>query len=119
MRNLVRLAIVLLIGNALYRSVPVYVHYYQFKDGVQETALFARDRTDVELIDRVMALAQRYQIPVERDAIQVSRDKVKTYITLQYEQPIEWLPTYRRPAPFAVTVEGWHVQPTNSVDPLR
>ena len=45
MRNLVRLAVLLLIAHALYRFVPVYLHYYQFKDAVAETALFAKDRT--------------------------------------------------------------------------
>jgi hypothetical protein len=119
LRNLIRLAVFVLIAHALYRSVPVYIHYYQFKDAVQETALFAKDRTDIELIDRVMVLAERYQIPIDRDSVQVSRDKVMTYITLQYEQPIEWVPTYKRPMPFSVSVEGWHVRPTNTVDPLR
>ena len=119
MRNLVRLAVVLLIAHALYRSVPVYIHYYQFKDAVQEVALFAKDRTDIELVDRVMALAERYQIPIEREAVQVSRDKLMTYITLQYDQPIEWVPSYRRVMPFSVSVEGWHVRPTTSADPLR
>jgi hypothetical protein len=119
LRNLIRLAVVLLIANALYRSVPVYIHYYQFKDAVQEVALFAKDRTDIELVDRVMALAEQYQVPIERDAVQVSRDKLKTYITLQYEQPIEWVPTYKRAMPFSVAVEGWHVRPTNGADPLR
>jgi hypothetical protein len=42
-----------------------------------------------------------------------------TYITLQYEQPIEWVPKYTRTMPFTVSVEGWHVRPTNNVDPLR
>ena len=119
MRNLVRLAIVLLIAHALYRSVPVYIHYYQFKDAVEEVALFAKDRTDTELVDRVMVLAERYQIPIEREAVQVSRDKLMTYITLQYEQPIEWVPTYKRIMPFSVSVEGWHVRPTNGADPIR
>ena len=81
MRNLVRLAVLLLIAHALYRFVPVYIHYYQFKDAVAETALFSKDRTDTELVDRVMALAARYQIPIERDAVQVSRD---TRMTLHH-----------------------------------
>jgi hypothetical protein len=118
-RNLIRLAVLLLIAHALFRFVPVYVHHYQFKDAVAETALFAKDRTDTELVDRVMTLAERYQIPLERDAVQVSRDKLMTYITLTYEEQIEWVPSYRRPMPFTVSVEGWHVQPPTGVDPLR
>ena len=108
-RNLVRLAVVLLIAHALYRFVPVYLHHYQFKDAVAEAAKFAKERSDVEIVDRVMVLAERYQIPLVRDAVQVTRDSQMTYINLVYEQMVEWVPTYRRKVPFNVSVEGWHV----------
>ena len=111
LRNLVRLAVVLLIPHALYRFVPVYLHHYQFKDAVAEAAKFAKDRSDTELVDRVMVLAERYQIPLDREAVQVSRDKQMTYITLTSEEQIEWVPTYKKPMPFTVSVEGWHVTP--------
>jgi hypothetical protein len=119
LRNLIRLAVILLIGHALYRFVPVYLHYYQFKDAVAEAALFSKDRTEAEMVDRVMALAERYEIPLDPDAIQISKDNHLTYITLMYEEQIEWVPTYKRPMPFTVSVEGWHVRPPTGVDPLR
>jgi len=111
LRNLIRLAVFLLIVNALYRFVPVYVHHYQFKDAVAEAAKFSKDRSDVEIIDRVMVLAERYQIPIARDAVQVTRDKQMTYINIVYEEVIEWVPSYKRPMPFNVSVEGWNGLP--------
>ena len=119
LRNLIRLAVLLLIAHALYRFVPVYLHYYQFKDAVAEAALFSKDRPENELVDRVMALAERYQIPLEREAVQVSKDRQLTYVTLMYEEQIEWVPSYKRPMPFTISVEGWHVRPPTGVDPLR
>ena len=118
-RNLIRLAVALLIGHALYRFVPTYLHYYQFKDAVAETVLFSKDRPDADLVDRVMMLAQRYQIPIDREAVQVTRDKQMTYINVVYEEQIEWLPSYKRPMPFTVSVEGWQVAPPTALDPLR
>jgi hypothetical protein len=119
LRNLVRLAVLLLIAHALYRFVPVYMHYQQFKDAVAEAALFSKDRSDAELIERVMELAQRYQIPIDREAVQVTRDRQFTYINVAYEEEIEWVPSYKRPMPFTIAVEGWHVRPPTGVDPLR
>ena len=119
LRNLLRLAVVLLIANALYRFVPVYIHHYEFEDAVAEAAKFSKDRSDIELVDRVMVLAERYQIPLDREAVQVTRDKQMTYITLAYEEQIEWVPTYKRPMPFTVSVEGWHVMPPTGANPLR
>jgi hypothetical protein len=108
MRNLIRLAFVLLAAHALYRFVPPYMHYHQFKDAVKETALFSKDKREPEIVDRVMELAGRYRIPIEREAVQVTRNKDFTYITIAYEEQIEWLPAYKRPYPFTVAVEGWH-----------
>jgi len=108
LRNLIRLAVLLLIANALYRFVPVYLHHYQFKDAVAEAARFSKDRTDAELVDRVMLLAERYQIPLDREAVQVTLDKQTTYINLGYQEVIEWVPTYKRSMPFTVSVDSWH-----------
>ena len=119
LRNLVRLAVLLLIAHALYRVVPVYLHYYQFKDAVAEAALFSKDRSDADLVERVMQLAQRYEIPIEREAVQVTRDRQFTYINVAYEEELEWVPSYKRPMPFTFAVEGWHVRPPTGVDPLR
>ena len=107
LRNFIRLAVLLLIANALYRFVPVYLHHYQFKDAVAEAARFSRDRSDAELVDRVMLLAERYQIPLDREAVQVTRDKQTTSINLAYQAMIEWVPTYKRPMPFTVSVDSW------------
>ena len=119
LRNLVRLAVLLLIAHALYRFVPIYAHSHQFKDAVAEAALFSKDRSEHEIIERVMELAAQYQIPLEREAVQVTKDRSKTYINLVYEEQIEWVPGYSRPMPFNVAVEGWHVRPPTGVDPLR
>ena len=119
LRNLVRLAVLLLIAHALYRVVPVYLHYYQFKDAVAEAALFSKDRSDADLVERVMQLAQRYEIPIEREAVRVTRDRQFTYINVAYEEELEWVPSYKRPMPFTIAVEGWHVRPPTGVDPLR
>ena len=119
LRNLIRLAVILAVANALYRFVPVYVHHYQFKDAVQETAMFSRDRIESDLVDRVMSLAQQYQIPLDRENVQVTKDKEYTYIVLAYEEQVEWFPRYHRAMPFTVSVEGWHVQPPTRSDALK
>ena len=119
LRNAARVTILLLIAHALYRFVPVYVHYQQFKDAVAEAALFAKDRTDIELVDQIMVLAERHQIPLDREAVQISRERLETIVTLQYDERIEWVPTYARPMTFTVSAEGWQRRPGLSADPSR
>ena len=119
LRNLIRLVVVLLIANALYRFVPVYMHYYQFKDAVREAAMFSKDKSEFEIVDRVMELADRYHVPVQREMVQVTRDRQNTYIVAMYEEQIEWVPTYKRRMPFTVSVEGWHVKPASASDAFK
>jgi hypothetical protein len=116
-RRLVKLAIFLLLVHALYRFVPVYFHYQQFKDAVHETALFSRDRTDAQIIDRVMELAEKYEIPLSRDYVQVRRENERTMIDVSYVESIEWLPTYTRPWQFDVGEEAFtNVRPSAPAD---
>jgi hypothetical protein len=105
-RTLVKLGIFLLFVHALYRFVPSYYHYQQFKDAVHETALFSRERTDVQIIDRVMELAEKYRVPLSRDNVQVRREPARIAIDAAYVESIEWLPTYKRPWEFNIGEEA-------------
>jgi hypothetical protein len=111
LRNLVRLAIVLLIAHGLYRFLPPYMHYHGFKDAVKELALFSRGTADADLVDRVLEQAAKYQIPIDRDAVRVTRDSYVTRISVNYDEQIEWVPSYKRPMSFSVSAEGWHATP--------
>ena len=101
-RTFVKIGTFLLIVHALYRFVPVYFHYQQFKDAVHETALFSRERNEAQIADLVMELAEKYQIPLSRESVQVRREGGRTLIDALYVESIEWLPTYKRPWQFDI-----------------
>ena len=116
-RTIVKVAIFLLVVHALYRFVPVYVRYQQFKDAVHETALFSRGRSDTEIVDRVIELAERYRIPLDREYVQVRHDKDQLFIDVSYVESVEWLPTYRRPWQFDIGEEAFgNVRPVTRGD---
>jgi hypothetical protein len=116
-RKIVKLAIFLAVANALYRFIPVYFHYQQFKDAVHEAALFSRGRTDAQLIDQVMDLAARYRIPLDREYVQVRHDNERTLIDASYVETIEWFPGYKRNWQFDVGEQAFtNVRPTNPAD---
>jgi hypothetical protein len=115
MRLLFKLAIVFLILHALFRYGVVYVHYQQFKDAVEETALFAKNKEESEILARVMELAAEYDIPLDRRFVQVRRQGDTTVVDAAYVEEIEWLPTWKKPMEFVIGTEAWHVrQPTAS-----
>ena len=93
-RKLIQLAIFLLIANAIYRIAPVSVHYYKFKDAVQELALFSQKASDAQLLDRVMELADENSIPLDREWVQIHRSNGQLTIDVSYVETMKVLPGY-------------------------
>ena len=94
-RKLIQLAIFLLMANAVYRIAPVSVHYYKFKDAVQELALFSPQKaTDAQLVDRVMELADENGIPLDREWVQIHRSPGQLTIDASYVETMKVLPGY-------------------------
>lgn len=109
-RNIIRLAVILLVVHALYRFVPIYVHYQEFKDAVNEAAMFSKDRSEAQIADLVMELAAKYQVPLDRDAVSVRREQHHTYIDASYVEQVQWLPGYRRPQKFTIAADALDVR---------
>jgi len=106
-RKLVKLAIFLLIANAMYRIIPPAVHYYQFRDAVEELALFSMRTPDPELIDRVMALADEHNVPLDRDYVQIRRTNGQLFIDLSYVESMKVLPGYSYDHQFDVRAKAF------------
>ncbi len=115
-RKLIKLTVFLLIVNALYRVAPAWVHYYQFRDAVQDYALFSKDATDAAVVDRVMTLADEYSVPLMREYVQVIRDKTRLSIEAPYVEPLKVVPGYVYNWQFNLSVEVWHA---DGLGPVR
>jgi hypothetical protein len=105
-RKLVKLAIVLLIANALYQFVPPYMHYVQFKDAVREVALFSKDVPDDVLRDRLATLAEKYDVPIEPASIDITHQAAHIEIDASYVQVIQFMPGYSYPWQFDVRADA-------------
>jgi len=91
-KKVIKLAVFLLVANAVYQVGPVTVHYFQFKDAVEELALFSEKATEQQLAERVMALAEEYSIPLEREYLLVKRTSDSLSITADYLETLVFFP---------------------------
>ena len=107
-RRVLQIAVILLIANALYHVVPVTMHYFQFKDAVQELALFAEKATDAQLVDRVMALAEEHSIPLDRNYVAVRRVNGQLFITASYVDTMKVVPGYDYVKQYDVEVKAFN-----------
>lgn len=107
-RRVLQIAVILLIANALYHVVPVTMHYFQFKDAVQELALFAEKATDAQLVDRVMALAEEHSIPLDRNYVGVRRVNGQLFITASYVDTMKVVPGYDYVKQYDIEVKAFN-----------
>jgi hypothetical protein len=110
-RRLIQVAIFLFFANALYQSAPVGLHYFQFKDALQELALFSQKSTDQELIDRVMALATEHSIPLDRDYVEVKRTSGELTINVAYLETMTFVPGYPYEREMDISVRAYVIEP--------
>ena len=110
MKTIIRLVVIGLIVHALYQFLPVYLHYQQFKDDVKQTALFARDASELEIAEQVMAHARQRKVPLSPENIQVRRVSSQLFIDASYVERVKVVPGY---------VYDWQVKIATSTYPLQ
>jgi hypothetical protein len=105
-RTVIKLAIVALVVHAAVKTVPVYWNYFKFKDAVEETAKFSSRRTEEEVQARVLAIANRLDVPVTANDIHVRKDRDRTFVETEYTAELEYFPGKVYPVEFKIQVEG-------------
>src|SRR5262245_9097575 len=104
LKMVVKLAIVALLANAVYRVGSEYLSYVKFRDGIRDAAMF-KTADDDELRKRIMELSGDYDIPLEEDALTIERDDRKVAITGSYRKPIEVVPGVPYEWPFSWSMD--------------
>jgi hypothetical protein len=84
MKTIIKLAVFLLIVNALWQVVPPYWRYREFERALQDLALKAGPREAPEIAEAVMGLAADHKVPVLRENVHVTRERTHTYIDVTY-----------------------------------
>ena len=105
-KGLIKLAIVVLLANAIWRAGSAYLSYYKFKDAVTDVAINSKNKTDDELRDKVMSLAMQYDEPIEADAVAIRRENDHLYIEGSYTKPVALFPWYEYKWPFSLTADS-------------
>jgi hypothetical protein len=104
-RTIVKLAVVALLANGMWHAFGVYAPHYRFKDATQYAAQFRGETSDAVLRDRIVGLAQQFEVPVDEDAIAVSHQGQRTTVQVSYVRPLELVPGLKRPWPMSFTID--------------
>ena len=103
-RTLIKLVIVLVVLNGLYRFGDAYWDHYQFEDSVQQLAQFSENTTADEVRAKVLELARSQDIPLTTDNLTVSRVPRRIEVDGVYVRELTLFPGYIKPWDFKIHV---------------
>ena len=103
-RLLVRLAVVALLANAVYRVGIEYVSHLRFRDAIRGVAMFQASSIS-DLRARISDLAADYDIPLSASALAISQQNRTVIIEGAYTKPIELIPRLAYPWRFSLSME--------------
>ena len=106
LRNIVRLVVLGLVVHAAVRIGPEFWHFLKFRDGVTEIASYPGRRTDEQLRERILQLADLNQVPIGARDVKITREGNRALVSTAWTAQLEYLPTKFYPYDFIVDVEG-------------
>ena len=115
-KAIIKLVIVALLANAIWRIGSAYISHYRFKDAVNEMALHSKGKTLEEMKDKVLELAAAYDEPINSDAVSVRRDDPHTIIEGSYKKPVLLAPGFEYAWPFTINVDAMVIVPVKLGD---
>ena len=110
MKIILKLILVAVLANALWRVGSAYATFYKFKDSVTATAA-GEPGTEDELRQRIAELAATYDLPLKADDITVTRDPHHTAVEGSYKKPVTLFPGFDYQWPFSVDVDAYVIAP--------
>ena len=103
-RTLIKLVVVLVVLNALYRFGDAYWDHYQFEDSVQQLAQFSENATADDVRAKVLDLARSQDIPLTTDNLTVTRVPRRIEVDGVYVRELTLFPGYIKPWDFKLHV---------------
>ena len=105
----IKLAIVALIGHALYQVAPPYYNNWKFQDALKELATFPGYKATLpQVLDKCEKIAKAHDLALTRDdfTVVMPAGGKTTTIDTQYTLTMSYIPGQPRDHTFRVHVEG-------------
>lgn len=110
MKAILKLIVVVLMANALWRIGSAYTSFYKFKDSVRAAAM-DEGKSEDDLRQKILELASTYDVPLTAEAITIRREQRQTVVESSYTTPVAVLPGYEYQWPFSLVVDAFPIGP--------
>lgn len=107
MKTIIKLALALILLNAIGRAGMAAWGYYQLKDSAQQMVTFGAQVSAASLQDRILEKAVELNVPLRVEDISVHRQGMRTWAEAAYTQPLELFPHYVYPVRLSFSVDAY------------
>ena len=107
MKTVIKLLVVIVIVNAVYRCGATAMKYYQFKDEIEQMVLFSQSLPVGQLTTQILEEAEKRDVPLSADDLDVRREGSKTVADVHYTDQVEVFPRYFYPVTFSFAAEAY------------
>jgi hypothetical protein len=90
----IQLALLALAANATWHVFLAYSGHYKVRDAARTIAQHRADKTDEQVHDEIMAVAEEAGVPLPPEALVVTHDGLTSAIAAAYSRPIELFPNH-------------------------
>jgi hypothetical protein len=105
-KAILKLIVVVLIANAIWRVGSAYTSFYKFKDAVYAAAM-DQGKSEDDLREKILELASAYDVPLTAESITIRRETRHTVVESSYITPVALLPGYEYQWPFSLDVDAY------------
>jgi hypothetical protein len=110
-----KLAVAALIANAVIRVGAAYLVHVQFRDTVRQEA--ARAQSAADLQQRVLDVADAYEVPLEGEAFEVEWAQRQRLVRGEYVKELMVVPGMAYPWPFSWEIDVYVPPSADQAEP--
>jgi hypothetical protein len=84
-----------ILAYSVYISMIPYYHYYAFKSDLQEILKVSLADTKEDVMEKIIEIVERYDIPVEKNAIRLFRQK-QYVVQVSWQETVDFFTLYQK-----------------------
>jgi hypothetical protein len=107
----IQLALLAVAANATWHVFLAYSAHYKVRDAARTIAQNRGDKTDAQVHDEIMAVADEADVPLPPEALVVTHDGLASAVSASYSRPLEVLPNHPITWSFSFHVDTFTLQP--------
>ena len=118
-KTVIKVAIALVVLNAIFRAGLVAWDHYQLRDEAQQLIIFGSGTSANDLHNRILLKAMELEVPLISENLVVRRDGQRTFVEARYTAQVEYFPNQFYPTELSFAVDAFAAQPITTDDAVR